>query len=173
MFNLKNVLYIALILHFMIASPLDNETTQKKCPHSWYQYRDSCYFADNPVMEFEKAQIECWRLQGTLFLAETIEEYEKVTEQSKSNTWSWIGITQDESFHDPKWVNSGGVAINTINWLVKPFAAIPNGWSAKAKCVAHLNSPIKSASYAFFFPCGAKLYSICEKNTTLLGLIQL
>ncbi|KIH61116.1 lectin C-type domain protein, partial [Ancylostoma duodenale] len=170
---LKSFLYALFALHSVIASPLDNKTPETKCPNGWDQYRDSCYFADNPVMEFEKAQIECWRLQGTLLLAETIEEFEYVTEHSKRGTWSWIGITQDESFHDPMWVNSGGVNISTINWLVKPFAAIPNGWSSKAKCAAHLNNLIRSASYAFFFPCGVKLYSICEKNTTLLGLMRL
>lgn len=41
-----------------------------------------------------------------------IQEY--VTEHSKRYTWSWVGIVQDEAFHSPKWVNSGGVDTMTV-----------------------------------------------------------
>ncbi|KIH48048.1 hypothetical protein ANCDUO_21886, partial [Ancylostoma duodenale] len=50
-------------------------TTELKCPTGWFEYRDSCYFIDNPLEEYEKAQARCWEQGATLLVAETFEEY--------------------------------------------------------------------------------------------------
>ncbi|RCN30974.1 lectin C-type domain protein [Ancylostoma caninum] len=147
-------------------------TTELKCPTGWFEYRDSCYFIDNPLAEYDRAQARCWEQGATLLVAETPEEYTYVTEHSKPSTWSWVGITQEDENHLPKWSNNGGVDPATmINWLVKPFTPVANGWSTTAKCAAHLNVPVSSAAYTFFLPCNIQINSICEKNSTLFPRI--
>ncbi|KAK6738441.1 hypothetical protein RB195_020508 [Necator americanus] len=171
MLSFDTLFYAFLVFHATNAFPLRDEKTQG-CSNGWHKYHDSCYFMDNPLMDFEKAQIKCWDFGGTLLLAENLEEYRFATEYSKPNTWSWVGITLDEHFHHPQWVNSGGINATAVNWLVKPFNPFANGWSTKAKCAAHLNSRVASASFMFFFPCNVQLFSICEKNLTLHRLVN-
>ncbi|VDP00590.1 unnamed protein product [Heligmosomoides polygyrus] len=54
----------------------------------------------------------------------------------------------------------------TMKWLVNPFSASGNGWSAASKCVAYLNSDAESARYLYFYPCDSLFQSVCERNLT-------
>ncbi|VDK44233.1 unnamed protein product [Cylicostephanus goldi] len=158
------------------------------CPTGWTTYHDSCYFFNNPPSEYEKALAKCYEMGSNLFVAETLEEWEYVNEHSTVSTWSWIGLTMEDDQQNPKWLTSG--AMNPLeivffanfpdglqnhfffsNWLVKPFVASSNGWSASAKCAAHLNVPKAGSDYTFFIPCTLQVNSICEKNATLFPRI--
>lgn len=55
------------------------------------------------------------------------------------------------------------------NWLNRARTPERNGWNSVARCVAHFSSP--TIRYAYFYYCGMKYYSICERNGTLLSQI--
>ena len=60
------------------------------------------------------------------------------------------------------------------NWLIKPYKPLSNGWTQFANCAASYKSPasLESASYTFFYPCTYLLYSICERNSTIVNALQ-
>ncbi|KHJ87869.1 hypothetical protein OESDEN_12346 [Oesophagostomum dentatum] len=154
-----------------VALSITINTDNLHCPTGWISHLDSCYFFDNPILEHDKAQAKCWELGSTLLVAETLDEWEYVMERSAVSAWSWIGMTQDEELHFPRWDHSGGMDPLMVNWLVKPYISTSNGWSTQAKCAAHLNVPVAGSDYTFFLPCNIQVYSICEKNATLFPRI--
>ncbi|KAK6739046.1 hypothetical protein RB195_020866 [Necator americanus] len=166
------MLFISSLFFFVLSTVSSTviNTTELTCPPGWFGYRDSCYFFDNPLLEHDKAEIKCWEMGSTLLVVETLDEYELITDRAKESAWSWVGLTQSDDLehHIPQWSTSGGVDPILINWLVKPYLAVSNGWTTQAKCAAHLNVPAgPSASCTFFLPCTVQTYSICEKNATL------
>lgn len=104
-----------------------------------------------------------------MFVADSPREWMEVLSHSPLHFWSWIGLHRDEDEPEPSWKEQGGMAMDQINWLNRARTPERNGWNSVARCVTHFSSP--TIRYAYFYYCGMKYYSICERNGTLLSQI--
>ncbi|KHJ92418.1 hypothetical protein OESDEN_07696 [Oesophagostomum dentatum] len=167
------------------------------CPEGWFRYQDSCYLMQTTRMTLPAAERLCNENGGTLFVADSLSEYNTVMKESPLYFWSWIGLGQSDASGYPKWhVHSSaypvrcadekclpadpallpdwdgayGMNPTELKWLITPFNSVSNGWSTSATCVGHYNIDIYSSTYLYFYPCSYEFYSICERNLTLAGL---
>ncbi|CAB02136.1 C-type lectin domain-containing protein 91 [Caenorhabditis elegans] len=146
-----------------------------RCPDGWLRYSDSCYFIETESLGFAKAERKCHDKQATLFVANSMEEWDAVRDHAEKSVLSWIGLVRFSHYERleqlPRWQTTGSINPSKINWLIKPFKPVVNGWSSYANCAASFQSPteVESASYTFFYPCTMAFKSICERNSTILN----
>ncbi|ETN80197.1 hypothetical protein NECAME_09330 [Necator americanus] len=162
------------------------------CPDGWIRYQQSCYYMETAKMTLQNAERACNEKGGSLFVADSLGEFNEVMKESPLYFWSWIGLGQNDASGYPRWQSQGmglsplkclpadsgnlplwdgmyGMNPAELKWLVTPFSSASNGWSTAATCVAHYNIDIYTSTYLYFYPCSYEFYSICEKNSTLLG----
>ncbi|EGT51063.1 hypothetical protein CAEBREN_01228 [Caenorhabditis brenneri] len=145
------------------------------CPDGWLKFFDSCYFFETEALGFAKAEKNCQDKQATLFVANSLDEWETVRAHTKKSQFSWIGLVRFSQYERyeklPRWQTTGSINPSKINWLINPYQPLGNGWSTVANCVALFEFPstIESSSYAFFYPCTQHFNSICERNSTILN----
>ncbi|CAB02756.1 C-type lectin domain-containing protein 87 [Caenorhabditis elegans] len=150
----------------------------EKCPDGWLRFADSCYWIEKELLGFAKAERNCFEKQSTLFVANSIEEWDAIRVQAKEAFFSWIGLVRFTHYEKleqlPRWQTEGALNPTKINWLIKPYKPLFNGWSSLANCAASYKSPssLESASYTYFYPCTYMLYSICERNSTIVNALQ-
>lgn len=158
------------------------------CPDGWIRYQDSCYFIEMEKMDLPRAEKACNEKGATLFVANSIEEFNQIMKEAPLYYWSWIGLGQGPSDTFPKWQVgepgafkcavasdvgpvswSGmyGMDPRQLKWLVTPFSSGANGWSSAATCVAYYNIDVFSSTYVYFYPCSSLYHSVCERNSTL------
>ncbi|VDO60353.1 unnamed protein product, partial [Haemonchus placei] len=125
------------------------------CPDGWSRYQDSCYYIETAKMSYGQAERACSEKGATLFVADSVEEF--------VSRWFWIGLGQGEGDSYPQWQVAG----DSRKWLILPFSSSSNGWSSAATCVGHYNGG--TYNYLYFYPCSSLFYSVCEKNSTLIG----
>ncbi|RCN46102.1 hypothetical protein ANCCAN_07874 [Ancylostoma caninum] len=161
------------------------------CPDGWIRYQQSCYYMEMAKMDMQSAERACNEKGGSLFVADSIGEFNEVMKESPLYFWSWIGLGQNEAGGLPRWhaqsgpssfkclpadysnlVWDGAYGMNPaeLKWLVTPFNSYSNGWSTAATCVAHYNIDTYASTYLYFYPCSYQFHSICERNYTLLNL---
>lgn len=158
-------LFILCLLSLAVSYPNKKfDTKYTICPNGWMRFGDSCYYYERKKMTFDKAEVHCLQLGGTMFVADTVQEWDMVVKQSHINAWSWVGLKQDEDERKPRWTETGGIPMSAIKWL-----SGTNGWSTASNCVAYYNSDVNP--YALFYYCGLDYHPICEKNATLLANI--
>ncbi|KAL6736828.1 hypothetical protein Aduo_007134 [Ancylostoma duodenale] len=136
------------------------------CPRGWSQYLDSCYHVENRTMSLPKAEKQCAAKGATLFVANSLEEFNNITRLAPRNLLSWIGLAQFDERTSPIWQTTSGIEPSSLKWLVTPFSSVANGWSAASRCAAHYNSDVETARYTYFYPCESLFSSICENNFT-------
>lgn len=147
----------------------------EKCPDGWLRYSDSCYFFETENFGFAKAERKCHDKQATLFVANSLEEWDTVRARTEKSAFTWFGLVRFSHYERleqlPRWQTTGSINPTKINWLSKPFQPLGNGWSSIANCAALFQSPtpLESASYTFFYPCTLQFNSICERNSTILN----
>ncbi|XGW08277.1 hypothetical protein V3C99_010966, partial [Haemonchus contortus] len=139
---------------------------KNSCPDGWLQFKESCYFFEHQKMDQEVAERRCYEQGATLFVANTLEEWNTVLKRSTINFWTWIGLVQMDDMRTPKWQTSGAIQLSKLNWLLSPYQVGSNGWSTFSQCAAHFNSQLKTSSYLYFYPCSLQFASICERNSS-------
>ena len=158
------------------------------CPDGWIRYLDSCYYIETEKMDLASAERACNEKGATLFVADSLEEFNQVMKETPLYYWSWIGLGQGPTDTYPKWKVAGepsqfrcavpcetsvswdgmyGMDPSQLKWLVKPFSSAVNGWSSAATCVGHYNIDVFSSTYLYFYPCSSLYHSVCERNSTL------
>ncbi|EYB96976.1 hypothetical protein Y032_0144g2438 [Ancylostoma ceylanicum] len=73
------------------------------CPPGWSQFLDSCYHIENRTMSLPKAEKRCASKGATLFVANSLEEFDNITRLAPRNLFSWIGLAQFEERTSPIW----------------------------------------------------------------------
>lgn len=145
-------------------------------------------------MGMAKAEKACNEKRASLFVADSIEEFNVVMKETPLYYWSWMGLGQGATDTYPKWgvsgaynpssfrcvvsddVNQldwagyGGMDPSQLKWLVQPFSSAANGWSAAAMCVGYYNIDMFSSTYTYFYPCSSLFHSVCERNSTLINV---
>ncbi|KAK6013942.1 hypothetical protein OSTOST_20714 [Ostertagia ostertagi] len=141
------------------------------------------------LIEAERA---CNEKGATLFIADSIEEFNEVMKETPPYFWSWIGLGQSETDSYPRWqvvlpdgpspmrcaLPSGrpsfggyeGLDPALLKWLILPFASMPTDGLRLPQCAAYYNMKSISGSYLYFYPCSSLYHSVCERNTTLSNL---
>lgn len=159
------------------------------CPDGWIRYQESCYYIEIEKMDLPRAERACNEKGATMFVANSIEEFNQVMKEAPLYYWSWIGLGQGPSDVYPKWQVAGepagfrcavasdvgpvswnggyGLDPRQLKWLVTPFSSGVNGWSSAATCVAYYNTDVYSSTYVYFYPCSSLYHSVCERNATL------
>lgn len=143
---------------------------------------------ESEKLDLTSAERKCNEKGATLFVADSIEEFNEVMKETPTYFWSWIGLGQGATDTYPKWhVASAspfrcivsdaalpswegqyGMDPSQLKWLVTPFSSSVNGWSAAATCVAYYNMDTYSSTYVYFYPCSSLFHSVCERNSTLM-----
>nr|pir hypothetical protein K10B2.3 - Caenorhabditis elegans [Caenorhabditis elegans] len=163
---------------FPTLQPSQTIDQSENCPEGWIRYSDSCYWVETELLGFAKAERKCSEKQSTLFVANSIDEWEAIRGHSKDSFSSWIGLVRfshyERSEQLPRWQTEGAVNPSKINWLIKPYSPLVNGWSQLANCAASYKSPasLETASYTYFYPCTYLFYSICERNSTIANSLH-
>ncbi|VDO06112.1 unnamed protein product [Haemonchus placei] len=165
------------------------------CPDGWSRYQDSCYYVEKAKMSYGQAERACNEKGATLFVADSVEEFNELMRETPNFYWSWIGLGQAQTDSYPQWQVAGpdgspmrcavasddfgvpawggyeGLDPAHLKWLIMPFSSVPNGWSSVSTCVGHYNVETYSSTYLYFYPCGSLFHSICERNSTLSSLV--
>ncbi|CAB3403756.1 unnamed protein product [Caenorhabditis bovis] len=145
------------------------------CPDGWLKFSDSCYYIEQETMGFAKAEKRCFDKKATLFVANSLDEWDAIRQHSPKAFFSWIGLVRfsqyEKSEQLPRWQTEGGVNPARLNWLIRPYKPLSNGWTTYANCAVHYNPAVsfETASYVFYYPCTFMMHSICERNTTLIN----
>ncbi|KAK6013943.1 lectin C-type domain protein [Ostertagia ostertagi] len=152
------------------------------CPDGWSRYQDSCYYMESAKMGLIEAERACNEKGATLFIADSIEEFNEVMKETPPYFWSWIGLGQSETDSYPRWqvvLPDGPSPMSApsrpeghhLAEMVDPAVRVDaNGWSSAATCAAYYNMKSISGSYLYFYPCSSLYHSVCERNTTLSNL---
>uniref|UniRef100_A0A0K0DI30 C-type lectin domain-containing protein n=1 Tax=Angiostrongylus cantonensis TaxID=6313 RepID=A0A0K0DI30_ANGCA len=145
-------IFVAVLIGVVLSMPQKKAFFTKNlvCPSNWTRFRDSCYYFETTKMRYDLAEVRCLEKGSTLFVADSMEEWQDDEKQ-------------------PRWTTPGGMNVSEIDWLLNPSTSEMNGWSLIAKCVGYFHSSV--ISYAFFYYCGISFNSICERNATLLANI--
>ncbi|CAI5442321.1 unnamed protein product [Caenorhabditis angaria] len=130
------------------------------CPDGWFRFSNSCYYVEQELLGFSKAEKRC---------------FEKVRDHSPKAFFAWVGLVRFAQYEKvenlPRWQTEGAINSAKLNWLIKPYKPLPNGWTSLSNCVAHYHGPLslESTSYTFYYPCTLLFHSICERNATLIN----
>uniref|UniRef100_A0A1I7XMZ7 C-type lectin domain-containing protein n=1 Tax=Heterorhabditis bacteriophora TaxID=37862 RepID=A0A1I7XMZ7_HETBA len=75
------------------------------CPDGWAQYRESCYFIEMEKVVLAEAELRCYIKNSTLFVANSIEEWNVIRKLTPLNFYSWIGLVRfaDAKHQEPSW----------------------------------------------------------------------
>ncbi|CCD65631.1 C-type lectin domain-containing protein [Caenorhabditis elegans] len=148
------------------------------CPDGWVRFSDSCYWIEQHKQSFAEAEKRCYEKNATLFVVNSQDEWDAVREHFPQTGYTWIGLVRfthfEKSQDAPIWQTEGAVNPTRLNWLIRPYKPVSNGWSALANCAAHFSAAINwdASAYTYFQPCSFKFYSICERNGTILDFLN-
>lgn len=85
----------------------------EKCPDGWLRFADSCYWIEKEFLGFAKAEKKCFEKQSTLFVANSLEEWDTIRQLAPENYFSWIGLVRFTHYEKteqlPRWQTEGGV----------------------------------------------------------------
>ncbi|KIH48478.1 hypothetical protein ANCDUO_21452 [Ancylostoma duodenale] len=81
----------------------------RRCPDSWLRFRESCYFIEKTKMEFSDAESTCYEKGSTMFVANSLEEFDVVMKSAALNFWTWTSLVQFSAMNQPKWLSNGGM----------------------------------------------------------------
>ncbi|KJH50679.1 lectin C-type domain protein [Dictyocaulus viviparus] len=141
-----------------------------KCPIGFKRFGSSCYFVELERLTFSQAERNCIEMGATLFAPETEQEWREVMTLAPLYAWTWSGITQNGMDQTPQWKGtSNTMNAATVNWLIKPFSSISNGWSMISKCAAYYNLGLEQSNYVYYYSCMLPFFSICEKPINALS----
>ncbi|KAL6736829.1 hypothetical protein Aduo_007134 [Ancylostoma duodenale] len=84
------------------------------CPRGWSQYLDSCYHVENRTMSLPKAEKQCAAKGATLFVANSLEEFNNITRLAPRNLLSWIGLAQFDERTSPIWQTTSGIEPSSL-----------------------------------------------------------
>lgn len=84
-----------------------------RCPDGWLRYSDSCYFIETESLGFAKAERKCHDKQATLFVANSMEEWDAVRDHAEKSVLSWIGLVRFSHYERleqlPRWQTTGSI----------------------------------------------------------------
>ncbi|CAB3400642.1 unnamed protein product [Caenorhabditis bovis] len=158
------------------------------CPDGWVTFADSCYWVEQEKFSYAKAEEKCYEKNATLLVLNSQDEWDALRQHTPKTYYTWLGLIRltndsrwlrsNEVANDgqdtPVWQTEGAVNPTKINWLVRPYGPLVNGWSSVSNCVAHFRPAvdIENTDYVFYYPCNYEFYSICERNNTILDFLN-
>ncbi|EFO82458.1 CRE-CLEC-266 protein [Caenorhabditis remanei] len=148
------------------------------CPDGWIRFSDSCYWVEQHKQSFAEAEKRCYEKNATLFVVNSQDEWDAVREHFPQIGYTWIGLVRfthrERSEDTPTWQTEGAVNPAKLNWLIRPYKPVSNGWSILSNCAAHYSASLNldASAYTYYQPCSFKYYSICERNSTILDFLN-
>ncbi|VDK43950.1 unnamed protein product [Cylicostephanus goldi] len=91
------------------------------CADGWFRYQDSCYYMELTKMDAASAERACNEKGGSLFVADTLAEFNEVMKEAPLYFWSWIGLGQSEGDSYPKWHMQGTSPMKCERCLPPPM----------------------------------------------------
>ncbi|PIC18807.1 hypothetical protein B9Z55_024570 [Caenorhabditis nigoni] len=156
----------------------DFPTETGTCPDGWVRFSDSCYWVEQHKQSFAEAEKRCYEKNATLFVVNSQDEWDAVREHFPQIGYTWIGLVRfthrERSVDVPTWQTEGAVNPAKLNWLIRPYKPVSNGWSILANCAAHYSTALnwEASAYTYYQPCSFKHFSICERNSTILDFLN-
>jgi len=144
------------------------------CNSGWFRYENSCYWfsrwEDRKV--FASAKTSCKRMDASLFVSDSEQEFEEVMKHATRAQWTWIGLTGDGIRPDDaeyfKWETESGQNPDALPWLNTAGSA--HGHISSSNCVAYYGGLSEQSSYVHWYPCSLlpNRFYICERNSSAI-----
>uniref|UniRef100_A0A7I5E7A1 C-type lectin domain-containing protein n=1 Tax=Haemonchus contortus TaxID=6289 RepID=A0A7I5E7A1_HAECO len=143
---------------------LPYDQSQKTCPEGFQQIDGSCFYIETDKLSYDQAEMRCKQKGATMFAPSSKAVWDEVMAMTPPYFWTWTGITQDTSADVPHFQEAVAMDTSAVNWLIRPFSSVSNGWSTVSTCAAFYNIEMSSSNYVYFYPCSLQYHSICQVN---------
>uniref|UniRef100_A0A914C9D8 C-type lectin domain-containing protein n=1 Tax=Acrobeloides nanus TaxID=290746 RepID=A0A914C9D8_9BILA len=138
------------------------------CENGWIRFENSCYLAVRQRMNFDAAEHYCYSRSATLFVADSVKEWDTIRTISPNGFISWLGLANFGQ--GALWQTKNGMDISYLNWAAPTGNEYANGWTQYAICGGHFNAIDGGHSYVRYYVCSTPLFAICERNITHINL---
>jgi len=145
----------------------DVTTRARCCPNGWVTYENSCYLIGRTLASWQEAKARCKTHNATLFVPDSVQEWEAIRAYGGRLLWSWIGMSRSQPPPVPAakyWIwetENGGMDVEALPWL---NGLAGHGHSAAVNCVSYYNTGDPATAYINWYPCHNNYYYICERN---------
>jgi len=134
------------------------------CKNGWVAFEDSCYLLARDMVTRNEARARCKGFGATLFVPNTVDEWNTIRMMGVRAWWSWIGLSWHPAVADnPVWEAKSELADGSLGWLNK---AADHGHALNVDCVAHYTAPEMTNSYIGYYGCESREFYICERNAS-------
>ncbi|KAK5980489.1 C-type lectin domain-containing protein [Trichostrongylus colubriformis] len=137
---------------------------EELCPDRFKQIDDACFHIVSEKLSYDQAERRCEQLGATMFSPTSIGQWREVISRTPKYYWTWTGIQKESEMDEPRFQGETAMHAEEVNWLIRPFSALSNGWSTVSTCAAHYNLDIASSNYVYFYPCSVQYHAICQIN---------
>ncbi|KAK6027453.1 lectin C-type domain protein, partial [Ostertagia ostertagi] len=138
-------------------------SSSRHAPIEFKPFGDSCIYFETEKLSYEQAEMRCNQKGATMFAPTSMAQWNEVMSKTPPYFWTWTGITQPTQMDEPQF-QGGALNASLVNWLIKPYSSLSNGWSTFSTCAAYYNTQPSSANYVYFYPCTVLYHSICQMN---------
>uniref|UniRef100_A0A3Q0RHA7 C-type lectin domain-containing protein n=1 Tax=Amphilophus citrinellus TaxID=61819 RepID=A0A3Q0RHA7_AMPCI len=138
-----------------------SEQREKACPAGWRTFSGSCYFLSTESGSWTRARQDCRGKGADLVIIDVNSEQTFLSKLTKSETWSWIGLTDGCIEGTWKWIDESSLTLRY--WEAKQ----PDNGGGDPKWgeedCAHIRSGKNTEENWNDRSCEADLRWICEK----------
>ncbi|XP_045910715.1 CD209 antigen-like protein A [Micropterus dolomieu] len=132
------------------------------CPAEWRMFLCSCYLLSSEAGSWTKGRQDCRNRGADLVIIDSAKEQKFLSDFTKAETWSWIGLTIEEKEGSWKWID--GTPLTLRYWE----AGQPDNGGGDSKWgeedCAHIRTGKKTEENWNDRSCSASLRWICEKE---------
>ncbi|XP_026232665.1 uncharacterized protein LOC113173469, partial [Anabas testudineus] len=141
----------------------------KTCPAGWTKFSCSCYFLSTESGSWTEGRQDCRTRGADLVVIDSDEEQTFLSNFTKEDMWSWIGLTDGEQENSWKWID--GTPLTLSYWEEdQPDNGGGDVQWGEEDC-AHIRTGKKTKDNWNDRSCKASLHWICEKKA-YLGLLS-
>ncbi|XP_033181705.1 CD209 antigen-like protein A [Anabas testudineus] len=132
------------------------------CPAGWTKFSCFCYFLSPKTGSWTEGRQDCRTRGADLVVIDSAEEQTLLSDLTKEETLSWIGLTDGEHEKTWKWID--GTPLTLSYWEEDQ----PDNGGGQAKWgeedCAHIRTGKKTIGHWNDWSCRASLHWICEKK---------
>ncbi|XP_030613273.1 CD209 antigen-like protein C [Archocentrus centrarchus] len=134
---------------------------EKACPAGWRTFSGSCYFLSNESGSWTRARQDCRGKGADLVIIDVNSEQTFLSKLTKSETWSWIGLTDGCIEGTWKWIDGSSLTLRYWDDKQPDNGGGDPKWGEE-DC-AHIRSGKNTEENWNDRSCEADLRWICEK----------
>ncbi|KRX75676.1 C-type lectin domain-containing protein 91 [Trichinella sp. T6] len=146
------------LLVFSLIALFTSAACDQCCDDGWFHFGKNCYRIFYHKQSWADANSTCHSFNGTLFIPNSMAEWQLVTENIPLYNFMWMGLKSISGFF---WTKSSGLNISILPWLVKNPTTF--GHFIGFDCAAFYNPGQKTPAFTHWYTCKANYNFICQK----------